>query len=318
MSDVQAKQSERQEKRYLQDQALIEKELSKPVGKDYSGLIKALDAISGEDNFKYYTAPKTQDERDAQVAAMRNKMDQNADKMSASQLNQLGSLLKVQETNSQSKQLDLLYKSALEREKYARTKKDKAEAAKETLSVVKSKFGVDLVNKIEKDSSVKESQKVLDEAGNLRSIVETAKDNPIAAASIPTFMARVAGEVGNLSEADKRPFGGSRAIMERMDAALKQWSEGTLTDDNQKFLIQFLDVLESKRNFLLSKRKRGLVDQYSKGQTMFTKDQLYGIAGVEPAARVDEVASKPAQVEQADWDAATEVEKAALLEHFSK
>jgi len=287
MADVQGQQAERHQGRFEADQALYERELAKPASTNLMPLMRALDGITGKNLSQFYTQPKTQEQKDEQLFGLRDIIGKNQDKMSGTQLSQLQTLLKVKETDNESNKLKLLYNDAVRREKSADTKADRDHARNEAMEYKKSKFGVDLVNKIEKDSSVKESTKVLDEASNLRSIVEIGGKNPIAAASIPTFMARVAGEVGNLSEADKRPFGGSRAITERFEASLKQWSEGTLTEDNKAFLVEFIDVLDRKRGYLLSKRKRALVDQYSKGQTMFTKDQLYGIAGVEPAAVSD-------------------------------
>jgi len=180
----------------------------------------------------------------------------------------------------ESQRLDTLYKFAEARESAAVTAEEKAEAKADKERFRKSKFGVNILNKVESHARVKESQKILDEASNLRSIVEIGGENPIAAAAVPTFMARVAGEVGNLSEADKRPFGGDRSIMMRMEQALKTWSEGTLTEENKAFLMQFLDVLELKRGYLLKKRKRKLVDQYYAAQKEFTKEELYDIVGV--------------------------------------
>jgi hypothetical protein len=71
--------------------------------------------------------------------------------------------------------------------------------------------------------------------------------NPLADNALPTFMARATGEVGNLTEAERAPFGSSRDLVSRIQQVSKNLANGKLTDDNRKFVIQLADTFE-KRN----------------------------------------------------------------------
>ena len=282
MADVQQQDAERQSARIQQEQALYEKIRDKPVGKDLSDIVRGVDMLTGSNLSATYKPPRTEEDREKQLLEMREFIGQREGQLSKTQLEQLNTLFKMQERDNQSKKLALLYKDSLNREKRATTKADRDLAKADSDQLKKSKFGVDILNKVEKHHTVKDAEKVLNEAANLRRIVEIGGENPIAAAAVPTFMARVAGEVGNLSEADKRPFGGDRSIITRMEQALQTWSQGTLTPENKEFLMEFITVLENNKGKLLNTRKRTLVDQYHSAQTMFGKDELYAITGVSP------------------------------------
>jgi hypothetical protein len=120
-----------------------------------------------------------------------------------------------------------------------------------------------LVSKFKGDARVKKAYQSLDAATDIKNFVDSG--NPIAANSIPTYSARMSGEVGNLSEADKRPFGGSQAILKRIDASLTQMSKGTLTPDNAVFIKGLTDIVERRAYEKIhseavntSKQKKGL------------------------------------------------------------
>lgn len=103
------------------------------------------------------------------------------------------------------------------------------------------KYGSDLISKFNSDPNVRKYKQSIDEANMIRELA--VSDNPIGAAAIPTFSARMSREVGNLSEADKAPFGGTRAILGRVEAALQEMSNGTLTDDNKAFIIELTEII---------------------------------------------------------------------------
>lgn len=100
------------------------------------------------------------------------------------------------------------------------------------------------IESFNRDPSVRKSQQSVDAAATIRDLA--LSNNPIAAAAIPTFSARMSGEVGNLSEADKRPFGGSRAILSRLDAALSEMATGTLTAENKDFILDLTNLVEER------------------------------------------------------------------------
>lgn len=117
------------------------------------------------------------------------------------------------------------------------------------------------IEDFDKDSGVIRAKQALDGAENVRNLATSG--NPIAAAAIPTFMARASGEVGNLSEADKAPFGGSREILTKFEASLKQLSTGQLTEDNKNFLIDISNVMQSSAEKNLDRRGRDMAKQFS-------------------------------------------------------
>ena len=132
---------------------------------------------------------------------------------------------------------------------------------------------VNIVNKFNADPGVRKIQSSIDGASNTRELALSG--NPIAASAIPTYMARASGEVGNLSEADKAPFGGSRAILARLEASLTQMSTGQLTEDNRKFLIDLSDTMEASALRNLDRRAKEVSSQYGKASDFIKSDEIY-------------------------------------------
>ena len=124
-----------------------------------------------------------------------------------------------------------------------------------------------VISKFKTDQRVKKAYQSLDSATDVKALI--ASGNPIAANAVPTYMARMSGEVGALAEGDKKPFGGSRAILERAKQAFEQMANGTLTVSNAKFLNELTDVIQ----------KRGYEKIYSEAvNTSKQKKDLYGIS----------------------------------------
>lgn len=131
----------------------------------------------------------------------------------------------------------------------------------------------DLTNKFNGDPSVKKSQQSLDASGDIRALATSG--NPIAASAIPTYAARMSGEVGNLSEADKRPFGGSQATVKRIEASLQQMKDGKLTPENQKFIIDLSNIIDQRAQQKMDKIARSRAKQWSQGRSDFKEEDLY-------------------------------------------
>jgi len=134
-------------------------------------------------------------------------------------------------------------------------------------------FKSGIVGKFTGDQAVKKYQQSLDAAGDIRSLAESG--NPIAAAAIPTYSARMSGEVGNLSEADKRPFGGSQATLQRLDAALTQMSTGRLTADNRKFIIGLTDIIAKRSNEKMDALAKTRAKQYGFNNPYFDESDIF-------------------------------------------
>lgn len=119
-----------------------------------------------------------------------------------------------------------------------------------------------IVDKFNADPTVRKVES-MDEFSQL--IKDAANgNNPIAQTAIPTLMARASGEVGNLSEADKRPFGGSQAIVERVKRIFEEASTGKNTPENLKYINELADTFQAagvrKKNSLARERAK----QYSR------------------------------------------------------
>jgi hypothetical protein len=108
------------------------------------------------------------------------------------------------------------------------------------------------IDKFNADKEVVRANNMISGAKIARDMV--ASGNPIAAASIPNFLARASGEVGALTEADKEPFGGTRAIVERSKQAAKQMIDGTLTEANKQFVLDLADVYEKSAQNVRNER----------------------------------------------------------------
>lgn len=123
------------------------------------------------------------------------------------------------------------------------------------------------------DPGVRKIDASIDAANTIRGLVDS--NNPIAASAVPTFMARASGEVGNLSEADKRPFGGSQALMSRLEAAITQKANGRLTKENAMFIKTLADTMEKRATANKDRRARELSLQYSAANDNLDPNDLY-------------------------------------------
>lgn len=119
---------------------------------------------------------------------------------------------------------------------------------------------------------------------NFANIINDASigDNPIAHASIPTLMARAVGEVGALTEADKKPFGGSSALIPRLEQVLTQLASGKRTPDNIKFLQDLTDTLIKGSQKNKAKIARERAKQYAAAyRGKFSEDDIFNMLSPE-------------------------------------
>lgn len=86
--------------------------------------------------------------------------------------------------------------------------------------------------------------------------------NPIGDEAVKTFLARASGEVGALTDRDVSRFGGSKALTSRISAITKQYADGTLTDENRKYLLQLTDVFKKSADKQVNDR----ADHYARQQ----------------------------------------------------
>jgi len=118
------------------------------------------------------------------------------------------------------------------------------------------------------DPSVRKDVQMIDASDTIVSLLDSG--NPVADNAIPTFMARASGEVGNLSEADKAPFGGSAALTQRIAQVAQRATTGALTADNRQF-VKSLALVMSKSAKV---RRSNMAKQYAKTYSKANKGKI--------------------------------------------
>lgn len=118
-----------------------------------------------------------------------------------------------------------------------------------------------LIDKFNANPTVRKSVEMAETSNTIIGLIDS--NNPIADSSIPTFMARASGEVGNLSEADKAPFGGSRSLLEQMKAVVTRADSGELTPENRLFVRRLAETFRKKANENQRDLARRSARQYS-------------------------------------------------------
>ena len=88
-------------------------------------------------------------------------------------------------------------------------------------------------------------------------------------------MTRLAGEVGALTEADKAPFGGSKAILVRFNQAKEQLLSGKMAPENKVFLKQVVGLLEKRSLQKFSNLAKARAKQYSRANKNLDFNELY-------------------------------------------
>lgn len=134
-----------------------------------------------------------------------------------------------------------------------------------------------IVDKFNADPAIRKVEQ-MDTFANL--IIDVSNsENPVGHASLETLMARASGEVGNLSEADKKPFGGSRALESKMAQYFSELYSGKKTTENLGFIRQLADTFRKVGQRKKTKLARERAEQYSRSNRRlgFTPDEIYDV-----------------------------------------
>lgn len=102
-----------------------------------------------------------------------------------------------------------------------------------------------------KDKIVQKADERIQSAITIRDMVN---GNPITQEAARTFAARASGEVGALSDQDRAAYGGSKALISRINQFAQQAATGELTEENRKFMIQLADLFEKSAKRDIDKR----------------------------------------------------------------
>jgi hypothetical protein len=129
-----------------------------------------------------------------------------------------------------------------------------------------------VIDKFNKDANVEKSNTMLSQTNIVSEVLNS--DNPIGDSSIPTFMSRASGEVGALTEADKAPFGGSKAITARLAQIASDYASGRLTDSNREYLKDLVNIYKKAAQKNIASRAVLMSDQKGFGEV--SAEELLG------------------------------------------
>ena len=131
------------------------------------------------------------------------------------------------------------------------------------------KFEYDKIKNLQdsfnKDKQVVKAEERMASARTMRDFL--TENNPIGAEAAKRFAARASGEVGTLTDQDVSVFGGSRAVLDRLQQSAQELATGTLTENNKKFMNQLANTFEKAGQRDLQDR----LDIYAKQGTKRTK-----------------------------------------------
>jgi len=118
-----------------------------------------------------------------------------------------------------------------------------------------------LQNGFNKDKQVIKAEERIQSAQTLKELVN---GNPITQEAAKTFAAKASGEVGALSDQDRAAYGGSKAILSKLNSAINQAATGELTEENKKFMNELAVKFEQAGQRDLSARLNLYTKQASK------------------------------------------------------
>ena len=137
------------------------------------------------------------------------------------------------------------------------------------------KFEYDKVKNLQdsfnKDKQVIKAEERMASARTMRDFL--SENNPIGAEAAKRFAARASGEVGTLTDQDVSVFGGSRALLDRLEQTAQQLATGTLTENNRKFMSQLANTFEKAGQRDLQDRLNVYAKQGTK-RTKMSEDEV--------------------------------------------
>jgi uncharacterized protein YutE (UPF0331/DUF86 family) len=94
------------------------------------------------------------------------------------------------------------------------------------------------------DARAKDLRKRQDMVFTVREAIEEARDNPVMTAPLQASLARLASEVGVLTDKDLDRYGGSQAVRAQLNQFVERKLNGTLTKENLDYMANIADVFE--------------------------------------------------------------------------
>ena len=132
-----------------------------------------------------------------------------------------GEKMDLQEKLAEARRISLEASNALKEDK----KKKEAE----------NKSLIQIDKALRNDYLVKQRSEQLQYAANTLALLHS--DNPVANQAAKTQLARLSGEVGVLTDRDVERFGGSKALLSKLNQAIAETTTGKLSKENKAFLV---------------------------------------------------------------------------------
>ena len=222
--------------------------------------------------------------------------------------------IKVGEEFTASKKWEDLLSGAQRQDTSAKYLVEKGKANK--LRADKQKFtikekGIDRRQKISdtfnKDKSVVTATEALNKGKRVREFIE--RDSKLAPAFVTRALARMAGEVGVMTDKDVAAFRGSPAWTDQLEQLWQQGTKGTLTATNKKVLLNAVDILETAENAVIQDRANFLSSQFAQHNPELSGQQIHDLMIPPPL----ELGGAPAAVpnKQTGTYSPTQLKKAA-------
>lgn len=222
-----------------------ERELKRAPELDLSSVAMLADAWGGTNLAKAYKAPEKSEDRLMKIAAL----EQAIQKQGGNLADQFNDLVKASNANQAQSSRMAGTQSRFETAK-AGDNREKA----------RSRFGQEIKKDVERLSAVAASKSLLSGPGGIADNV------------VKRQMAKLAGEVGAMTDADIRDFGGNRGMLQRLEQYVQTADTGSLTPENKKELMDIILVFEKGLTFKLRTQAKRLAKSYAKDGYNSEKD----------------------------------------------
>lgn len=113
--------------------------------------------------------------------------------------------------------------------------------------------------RFESAPEVKAARGTISATMNADSLIDEALGNPVASAALPTQLARLAGQVGVLTDRDVDVYGTPGSIANKLEQIAKNMAEGTLTEQNAKFMRDLSNTMKQNAENIIT----GEADRFS-------------------------------------------------------
>lgn len=148
------------------------------------------------------------------------------------------------------------------------------------------------------DRDAKKLREGQDQAGKARAAIRQALTNPIAAAGAAALIARVAGEVGVLTDKDVARYQGTQALLGRAEQIYQTAISGTLTEQNLKDMLAFVDELDKAIEFGISQKAGRHAERISKRRGVEPKEAWGLLVPEIPYPEADDTESQKADIKR--------------------